>query len=275
VTLTPPELGRAWQRLHARYPRESVSSPEQTLAWDRHEVEECERERQWPAALRYLGHLIQARPHDADPWARLGSDRAALRQWASADAALTKAIQLGTDDLVVWYDLARVQLARGDTAGYRHTCAEMLSRFGGHADGLTTDQIAGTCVLSPSLPVRLCGAMVARLGINALFAPMQGRALYRTGRLNEAVRLLNRVAPTLPPGDPANPALWLALCHHRLGHPVEARAWLTRAEQSIAEATRNGVPNGPGTTVPLTWEERLEMHLLRREAEALIRPAAP
>jgi tetratricopeptide (TPR) repeat protein len=274
VTMTPAELRQAWQILQSKYPGEFVSTPDKALAWYRHEVEECERERQWPAALRYLGYLIQARPRDPDLWAHLGSDRAALRQWKLADAALTRTIQLGTDDSMVWYDLARVQLARGDMDGYRHTCIQMLDRFGQPADGHTADQIAQTCVLSPSLPVRFCSAMVARLGMNKIYTSLQGPALYRAGRLNEAVRLLNQVAAAPLPGYPANPALWLALCHHCLGHPAQARSWLTRARQSIEEATRNGVRKGVGAPVPLTWEERLDMQLLLHEAESTIRPHA-
>jgi hypothetical protein len=58
--------------------------------------------------------------------------------------------------------------------------------------------------------------------------------------------------------------LFLARAHQRLGHTDEARAWLAKAEQGIAQGRRWPKP-GDGE-----WESTLELNVLRREASALI-----
>jgi WD40 repeat protein/tetratricopeptide (TPR) repeat protein len=274
VTVTPEELRQAWQTLRSKYPRELVSTPEQTLAWYQHEAEECEQARRWSVSLKYLGRLIRAQPRDPALWARLGSAHAALGQWGPADAGLSKAIQLGIGDATVWFDLALAQLARGDTNGYQQTCTDLLHRFGSRPDINVANTIARTCALSPALPVRLSQAVAARFGAELLFDTTLGAARYRAGRLNDAVPRLNRSIAMEPDGYPAKTALWLALCHHRLGHAREAQAWLDKGQRWMEQLEREGTPRGSQPNAPLTWEERLELQLLRREARARIRPAS-
>jgi WD40 repeat protein/tetratricopeptide (TPR) repeat protein len=275
VTMTPDELRRAWQTLRSKYPREFVSTPERTLAWYRHEAEECEQTRHWSTALSYLGRLIQAQPRDRALWARLGSAQAALGHWRLADAALSRAIQLGIDDSIVWYDLARVHLAQEDQNRYRRICTDMLRRFSRRPDSLTANRIASTCTLSPRVPVRLTQEIAAHFGARELVDTTLGATLGRAGRLNDAVSRLNQSIAMEPGGDPARTALWLALCHHRLGHAHEAQAWLEKGERWMEHLSRKGTPRGPHPNTPLTWQDRLELQLLHREAQALIRPASP
>jgi hypothetical protein len=52
--------------------------------------------------------------------------------------------------------------------------------------------------------------------------------------------------------------LFLALVHQRLGHPVDAKAWLTRAVQQF-EAMKSP-----------SWEDRVLWRHLRQEAEDLL-----
>jgi len=58
------------------------------------------------------------------------------------------------------------------------------------------------------------------------------------------------------------------MSHHRLGHPQEARTWLDRAGRWIEEAL--GKPDFRIEGRQLDWRQRLELQVLRREAEALI-----
>jgi hypothetical protein len=56
--------------------------------------------------------------------------------------------------------------------------------------------------------------------------------------------------------------LFLALAHHALGQPAEARAALRRAVRLLDAAERAG---------KLDWEQRAHRRRLRQEAEALLR----
>ena len=64
--------------------------------------------------------------------------------------------------------------------------------------------------------------------------------------------------------------LVLAMVHQRLGHDDQARQWLNKAVQWIDQAA----PRQPSGTRPIlpvpSWTDRLEVLLLRREAEALL-----
>jgi hypothetical protein len=65
---------------------------------------------------------------------------------------------------------------------------------------------------------------------------------------------------------------FLATAHHHLGHAEEARRWLEKAVRWLDQADWFRPPD---VGVSPTWPERLEARLLRREAEALVKGAAP
>ena len=65
--------------------------------------------------------------------------------------------------------------------------------------------------------------------------------------------------------------LWLALAHHRLGKAEEAQRWLRKA-QAWLDQYRDGMPTRAEQELGLHFHNWLEAHVLRREAEALIRP---
>src|SRR5262249_20151454 len=96
-----------------------------------------------------------------------------------------------------------------------------------------------------------------------------GMVLYRAGRFDEAVDYLNQAGAACeksrqPRWAAIHNWLFLALAHQRLGHAVEARQWLDRAVQA---------PDQPATVQqPDLWDGRLEVQLLRKEAEAQVHP---
>ena len=59
------------------------------------------------------------------------------------------------------------------------------------------------------------------------------------------------------------------MAHQRLGHREEARKWLNRAIRSMEHSEYER-----SMEAAFFWDERLEMQLLRREAESLIAPRA-
>jgi hypothetical protein len=61
--------------------------------------------------------------------------------------------------------------------------------------------------------------------------------------------------------------LLLAMAYHRLGQATDARHWMKKARQVMATRFPQ-IGNGRVTNLP--WNEWLQCHILRREAEALL-----
>jgi hypothetical protein len=64
--------------------------------------------------------------------------------------------------------------------------------------------------------------------------------------------------------------LWLALAGQRLGKSEEARRWLDKATAWL-DQYRDGMPNRADEELGLHLQNWLEAHVLRREAEVLLR----
>ena len=65
--------------------------------------------------------------------------------------------------------------------------------------------------------------------------------------------------------------LWLALANQRLGKTDDARRWYEKA-QTWLDQYKDGMPARAEEELGLHLHNWLEAHVLRREAEALIRP---
>ena len=90
-----------------------------------------------------------------------------------------------------------------------------------------------------------------------------GAALYRAGEFRAAVRELSRAVDKHGKDGSVWTLLFLAMSHHRLGHPEEVREALALAVRQI-EAT-----NSP------SWRDQVRWRHLRNEAEALLQAPAP
>ena len=134
---------------------------------------------------------------------------------------------------------------------------------------MASNNIAWSCAVGPDAledyrrPVQLAESSVAsRLESNRLNT--LGAILYRAGEFSAAIEKLERSVAIHGAGGTAYDAVFLAMAHHRLGHPAEAREWLRRRTPASAGMHK------PDESGPSSWIPRLELELLRREASALL-----
>jgi WD40 repeat protein/Flp pilus assembly protein TadD len=270
VPVESKALRRAWQRLHARYPRDFTADPGHALAWHRREASRCEAAQDWFAALWHLDRVLPSKPKDGAIHASRGHAHAGLGDWPRAAADYARAIDLGANEDRVWRKYALVQLARGDTEGYRNTCATLLRLFARTTDPEVANNVAWTCVLTPQAvtdptrPVRLAEKAVARRPRDANSLNTLGAALYRAGRYDAAVQRLTEAVAVQGQEGSIYDWLFLALAHERLGHAAEARKWCDQAVGWLRQAQPS-----------LSWQQQIEVKALRREVEALVKDRKP
>ena len=216
----------------------------------------------------------------ADPLEQ-GRDRAARRQWDRAVNGYARNLTRGpTERGDFWFEYAAVSLLSGDRPAYTRTCARMIERCGKEG-GPRSYQMARTCTLAPNAVADV--SLLGRLAEKELqdFArefwslTEQGALAYRAGEFQQAVPFFEQSLQADPrPGRAVVNWLWLALTSQRLGKAEEARRWLNKA-QAWLDQYRDGMPARAEEEFGLHLHNWLEAHVLRREAEALIRSEAP
>jgi tetratricopeptide (TPR) repeat protein len=141
--------------------------------------------------------------------------------------------------------------------------------------------VACTCTLAEgavadaALPGRLAAKELQDFAREFWSLTEQGALAYRGGRYQEAVPLFEQSlkADALPGRAVVNWA-WLALAHHQLGQPEEARRWLSKA-QTWLDQYRDGMPTRAEQELGLHLHNWLEAHVLCRKAESVIEPNLP
>jgi WD40 repeat protein/Flp pilus assembly protein TadD len=265
-------------------------------AWYRVRAADGERDGEWFAAAFHWGWLAKAVPDSGQPHLRRGLALAHLGQTAAAKGEFEKALALKNDlghfeqstalaEVGRW-DEARTlyaraveapdasplalaaqavpRLLRGDRTGYTAVCETLLNRFGKTEDAFIANNVAWSCALGPdAVPDLKPAVALARLAVrttpkDANYRNTLGAVLFRAGEYQESVRVLNESIQLHGKGGTALDYLFLAMAHHKLDQPDEARAWLDKGLRV----------NQSEKTLP--ENERLELQLLRREAEALL-----
>jgi tetratricopeptide (TPR) repeat protein len=175
-------------------------------------------------------------------------------------------VRLKPDAADVRHQVALLQLATNpEGESYRKFATANLEQLGGTDDPEVAYQVARASSLTPGVtdhPERL-----AALAEKAVTQQPQagwrryvfGIALYRAGRYDEAIHQLDAsLRLDANWGASAMALPFLAMAHHHLGHPEEAKRWLIQAEQ--ADPSRMWI-----------WWDRLEWKVTLREAQALVR----
>jgi class 3 adenylate cyclase/tetratricopeptide (TPR) repeat protein len=271
-------VGTAELALQARYGRQEVFV---ASVWRGIDAQSHGR---WTDAVRDFSRAIAMDPPGSGNWAAFArrgrADAYATGgQWQKAKEDYIQVVARDPSDLTSCYRCALVLLASGDLDAYRSACAGMLEHYRAtparNAWSATT--VAWTCVLgpksagNPETPAALAREAASHDGFGSQAAASRtlGAALYRAGHFEEAVpRLLEafrlgevslRRHSDEGLAKVECTALFLSMAYCRLGRKDLARAWF--------EAARPG----ENPFAPQLWDHRLEVELLRREAEALLR----
>ncbi|HZT81132.1 MAG TPA: tetratricopeptide repeat protein, partial [Gemmataceae bacterium] len=314
VPLETDEVRAIWDDLRPKYPELFAATPEEIRAWHQREIAECEASGCWHGATWHIDRLLAAEPRsaalyrlraaadaglgdwqqsaadaaraveiDPDDWDALllrGQALAHLGQWAKAAADFGKNRDVGRDEPEVWRLFALASLAAGDRAGYRRGCATLLDRFA-TGDDAATRLAVWTAALSPesgadpSRLVRLAEQLHAGNGSRSAVLRAQAAALYRAGRCDEAAAKLREALRGAGAEESPYECLLMTMVCQRRKQPAEARRWLERAGKAMADGEPvggRGHRHGPAAR---PWDERLELDLLRREAEAAGRGSKP
>jgi eukaryotic-like serine/threonine-protein kinase len=192
-------------------------------------------------------------------------------QWDKAAAAYAKVDLLGRalrDDAFAY---ACLFLIRGDSKGYDTFCQAMIKRAGQTEDHSEAFALARTCAMASKSPVDPARVVYwAKQAVASSQKPWDYHVLaltqYRAGQFDQALQNFTKASGT---GWSYRDLNWfgLALIHHRLGHPDEARQCLDKGIQWLERVGPPG-PERPAKLRPRDW---LEAQLLRREAEELLR----
>jgi WD40 repeat protein/Flp pilus assembly protein TadD len=199
-----------------------------------------------------------------------------LRQNDRSAADYARALKLGAAQYSFWGMEVALRVAAGDLSGYRKRCAEERAAVGGSPDPDTANTVAWTCTYAPDAVSDW--APVVDLSEKALAAnpkdwnylTTQGAVLYRAGRFDAAIERLGIAIKTYGERGTIWDWLFLAMAHSRLGHTDEARQWLAKSVQWLEQPDDVKTADYPDL-FPLTWTRRLEIQILRGEAEALLK----
>jgi WD40 repeat protein/tetratricopeptide (TPR) repeat protein len=252
----------------------------------------------WEEAVIDLTKAIEQHPDDAQLRNDRGVAFAEMARWDDAAADFSKAMELTPEDLQYRFRLGLTYLAKGDLDGYRKFCQDFLEWCQKQNATEASMLAAWSCVLSPNaIPDPAAVVQLAEKALNSViskyrnmgilakstndprliqrvieevqkivppFSRVLGAALYRAGQFESAVRHLN---VSVKSGESlGSDLLFLALAQHRLGRAEEAKQLLARAVQRIDQGLAAGSFDGRR----LTWQDKLQALIIRREAEALI-----
>jgi serine/threonine-protein kinase len=216
------------------------------------------------AALDVVGWFEQARAH---------VDR---QEWREAAACYAKGFEREpTEGADLWFEYAATQLLAQDRSGYRRTCAHMLARCQA-TPPMRPFLVARACTLAPDsvddweLPGRLSRDELTRSEAEPWSLTEQAALKHRTGDYPKSIGLSER--SLLADGRPGRAVLnwlWLALAYQRRGPADVARRQLDKAAGWLDQQGGRIPPES--FVMRMHRHDWLEAHVLRQEAEALLR----
>ena len=240
------------------------------------------------AAVEIREKLLRNDPTDAACRSNLANDLAlcgdtlaTLGQWSESADRYARAVAIGDHSWQTMGLLALVQLAAGDKAGYRATCADLVRRHAGNAAPDAALSIALALVMGEKALEDMNQALaLARRAADAdpsnpIGAIVLGAAQFRTGRGNQAMTTLTRALSQLDPAAPTTRSkpdemlvgrlvgeMLLALAYHEhsdregLQKQLETlRTWIDKAETSKPQYQSGLPPWAVGFSVEIAGRE--------------------
>jgi tetratricopeptide (TPR) repeat protein len=228
-----------------------------------------------PRNFSYRWWLAEAHRHWAFCLREGGRTQEAKEPFDLAIATLSKSVELGSNDSWgVWYPLALLHLSNGRTRDYRALCETLLERFGEADDPdlwvVRICRLAPDAVADLARPVQIAEKSLAGHPRDAEPTGVLGEILYRKGDFDAAAQRLEMNIRAASGFDAHRRKLFLAMAYHRLGRPTEARRLLREADEWIEKNGQEKLGEGAELKEPLPWVLRLDLQLLRREAEELL-----
>jgi tetratricopeptide (TPR) repeat protein len=228
-------------------------------------------------AIRDISVFLAAEPKDHWILALRGEWYGEQQKWREAAADFARAFELNPEHQQAGPRVALLRLRAGDTAGYRQHCSVLLEQARKTRSPSLANNLVWACALAPGAvgdPKPLVERMEQEFQTGPApwwYFSTLGAALYRAGRFDDAVRRIEEAIKLQGKGGVPQDWLFLAMAHQRLGHAAQARKWFDQTLRAIKQADPKKRAPGAGAD----WVERIEIHLLRREAQALIDCPAP
>jgi serine/threonine protein kinase len=269
------EWGVTCQMLVALLARD-LKQPQEAERFYRRDVAIFEKlAAEFPRERRYRWWLADAHREWAFCLRDIGRTQEAKEIFDLAIASLSRVVELGSEDFWgVWYPLALLHLSTGRSKEYRTLCETLLERFGQADDPdpwvVRICRLAPDAVADPARPVQIAEKSLARHPQDADRAGILGETLYRKGDQDAAVQRLEPSIRAAPGFDGHRRKLFLAMAYYRLGRTARAQQLLREAVQWIEKNGQEKLAEGAELKEPLPWSLRLDLQLLRREAEELL-----
>jgi WD40 repeat protein/tetratricopeptide (TPR) repeat protein len=239
------------------------------LAWPEAEVARAERGQLWYTAAWHLAELIRRSPHNASLYGRRAAALAELGRWPEATDAFAAAYRLAPQELSYRYAQALALLGKGDEAGYRDICRELVDRYAETSDRRAALIVSTLIWKRPDAvdPDRLAKAL--ELAGRSGRREIKDALIYRAGDYDQTEKRLRQLVGTSGQGGGPSVWLFLAMTRFRQGAKDEAQKWLAQARAEIESDTQVGSAANPRTPRP-GWDRRLIDRLLLAEAEQLL-----
>jgi eukaryotic-like serine/threonine-protein kinase len=225
-------------------------------------------------AARQLRQAVALAPRDRQAQELLRTVLIRQGRLEEARDAWQSALGAGPSEHDAWFGYAELCLFLDREDDYRRNRRDLLLRFGSSFDPSICERTSRACLLLPGTKDEIDDA--AALANRAVAAGRKGRewaypyclfaqglADYRLGRFDEAIALMNGEAAKAAWISPC-PRLVMAMAIYRKGQRVQARKVLAAAVISYDWSAAKADFRDPWT-----------IHILRREAEALILPNLP
>ena len=235
---------------------------------------------QWAEAEAAHNRAIELRPDHFQVWLSRGELYAQMGLWDRAFADYVQSFSHHPPDTVrSWYKYALLHVLLGDESGYRRVCRQMVERFGGSDDVFTRSHLVRACALIPNADpgddwLAQSSGQRQQSGFWAAFYS-QGLDHFRAGRDTEAIGDLRESLTKTNVEARAMNFPVLAVALHRSGDIEAARRELGVAS-GVYDRSLQAAVNSKDQFVPWgQWHDWAEFLVHYRTACRLIEHASP